>query len=253
MLSSPKPFYDPESDGVVVAKAARGGLQLGRANEGGSHFGVTLRPQTFENDLKIPFGVQFGPDRTENARFISAHLSFTFGYCDENGQQHSLTLKNIFPKDKRGESTIVYKETTSEGRMSLGMGYGTASVTTEGKKTEDSKFSRVTAPRVRGTGIFTDTATWTFEEDSGEAGRDGLDSEYELEAILALPSTVLQDIRIRFWGRAILTYGGGHRPGSKQTLQIGSKERPFRRTLDPRKYVCYPSDEDGTRSIVSAP
>jgi len=253
MLSSPKPFYDPESDGIIVAKAARDGLQLGRANEGGSHFGVTLRPQTFENDLKIPFCVQFGPDRTENARFVSARLSFTFGYCDGDGKQRSLTLKDIFPKNQRGESTVVHKGTSLEGRMSLGAGYGPASITAEGKKTEDSKFSRVTAPRVMGTGIFTDTATWTFEEDSGEAGRNGLDSEYELEAILPVPSTALQDIRIRFWGRAILIYGHGHRPGSKQTLQIGSKERPFRRTLELRNYVCYPSDEDGTRSVVSAP
>jgi len=253
ILSSPKPFYDPESDGVVITKAAQGGLQLGRANEGSSHFSVTLRPQTFENDLKIPFGVHFGPDRTENARFVSAHLSFTFGYCDGNGQQHSLTLKGIFPKDQKGESTVVHKGTTLEGGVSVAVGYGPASVTTEGRMSDDSKFSRVTAPRVKGTGVFTDTATWTFEEDSGEAGRNGLESEYELEAILPVPSTALQDIRIRFWGRAILTYGHGHRPGSKQTLQIGSKERPFRRTLDLHKYVCYPSDEDGTRSIVSAP
>ena len=253
VLSSPEPFYDPEPDSVVVAKAAQGGLQLGRANEGGSHFGVTLRPQTFENNLKIPFGVHFSPDRTENARFVSAHLSFIFGYCDGNGQQHSLILKGIFPKDQKGESTVVHKGTSLEGGMSVAVGYGPASVTTEGRMTEDSKFSRVTAPRVRGTGVLTDTATWSFEEDPGEAGRNGLDSEYELEAILPVPSTALQDIRIRFWGRAILTYGHGHRPGSKQTLQIGSKEKYWRRTLDLCEYVCSPSDEDGTRSIVSAP
>ena len=252
ILSSPTPFHDAESDGVVVVKAAQGGLQLGRANEGGSHFSVTLRPQTFQNVLKIPFGVQFGPDRTENARFVSAHLSFTFGYCDENGQQHSLTLKGVFPKDQKGESTTVQKGTTLEGGVAVAVRVGSASMTTGGKVADDSKFSRITAPRVIGTGVFTDTASWSFEEVSGEAGRNGLDSEYELEAVLPVPSTALQDIRIKFWGRAILTYGQGHRPGSKQTLRIGSEERPFRRTLDLQKYVCHPSVDDGT-SIVSAP
>lgn len=249
----PKPFYDPEADSVVGAKAARGGIQLGRANQGSSHFSVTLRPQTFENDLKIPFCLQFGPDRTENARFISAHLSFTFGYCDVNGKQHSLILKDIFPKDHKGESTVVQKGTSLEGGMSAGIGLGPASVSSEGKMNRNSNFSHVTSPRERGTGGNTDTAIWEFEEDSGEAGRNGLDSEYELEAILHLPSTTLKDIRIRYWGKAVLVRGHRHRPGNKPTLWIGSKEKPFRRTLDPHNYVCYPSNEDGTRSIVSAP
>jgi hypothetical protein len=253
MLSSPKPFDDPESDGIIVANAAQSGLQLGRANEGDSHFGVTMRPQKFRNDLTISLGVQFGPDRTEDARFTSASLSFTFGYSDENGHEHNLTLKGMSPKDEKGESTVVHTESSLQGGVAVAVGYGAASVTTEGKKTKDEKFSRVTSPRVIGTGVNTDTAKWTFEEDSGEAGRNGLDAEYEVDAILPVPSTTLQDIRIKFWGTAVLTYGHRHLPGRKQKLRIGSKEKPFRRTLGLRKYVCFPSDEDGTRSVVSAP
>ncbi|CAA7263949.1 unnamed protein product [Cyclocybe aegerita] len=255
LVASTDFFQDPEYNCVVPAEVAREGIQLGRANEGGSYFGITLRPQTFETHLKLSFAVQFGPDRTEKARFVSSYLSFTFGYNDANGREHSLKIKDIFPKDYKGDPTVVHTDNSLGGGMALSIGAGAvASITTEGKGSRDTHFSRVTAPRVRGSGQYSDTATWTFEEDDGEAGRHGLDSEYVLEATLGGASIVLQDIWLRFWGKAVLVLGGGHKPGSKQTLQIGSRENPFRRVLDLSRHVCYVlEDEEGSRSIVSAP
>ncbi|KAJ3509645.1 hypothetical protein NLJ89_g5109 [Agrocybe chaxingu] len=234
ILSSTDLFQDPEYNCVVPAEAAREGIQLGRANEGGSYFGITLRPQTFESHLKLSFAVQFGPDRTEKARFVSAYLSFTFGYNDANGREHSLKIKDIFPKDHKGDSTVVHTENSLGGGMALSIGAGAvASIITEGKGSRDTHFSRVTAPRVRGSGQYSDTATWTFEEDDGEAGRHGLDSEYVLEATLGGASIVLQDIWLKFWGKAVLVLGGGHKPGDKQALQIGCQGEPIyeRRSL----------------------
>ncbi|KAF9000440.1 hypothetical protein BDQ17DRAFT_673806 [Cyathus striatus] len=189
LLTSPKPFFDKERGCVIVPHDAREGLQLGRASSGGSYFNVALQLSD-DDPMKVIFKVGFVADATvKGARFQSATLVINFGYDDAEGNSHDLKLKEVHPRELKGKETSVQFGLGSEASLGLGVGYSAASVTAEGKLSKNASFSRTTMPRVRGGGDLTERATWTFEEDKGEAGQDGLDRLYELSVVFPTPQS----------------------------------------------------------------
>ncbi|TFK31343.1 hypothetical protein BDQ12DRAFT_740084 [Crucibulum laeve] len=227
LLKRSKPFFDKERGCVIVPSDSHEGLQLGRASEGGSYFNLTLRLSP-DDPMKIEFRMEFGTDPTVDlkSRFESATLTIDFGYDDEDGKPHLLKLREVHPKDLKGEASVIHFGKESEASLGVGVGYTAASVTAEGKMSKNASFSRKTVPRVKGSGDLTHSAYWTFEEDGGEAGQHGLDPHYELSVVLSHAPIPLGEIWMTFWGKAVLRL-----PRSKEKLKLGSQEEPFRRTL----------------------
>lgn len=232
-LGRRKPFHDPEPGCVFVPTEDGEGLQIGRANEGASYFNVTLSyTHAHEADSKtqLSFGLGFGPDPTERDRFTSAVFRVTFGYDDEHGTHQHLKIRDLAPKDEKGESSEVKWGRGSEGSMSLSLGYSSVSLGGESKRSKNAEYVRKTSARVRGQGVHTPTAEWTFAEDEGEAGRHGLDPQYELS--VTLPDAAAHRIVwMEFWGKAVLARGRSL-TGFDVTLKVGDEDEPFRRNLD---------------------
>ncbi|KAF9000444.1 hypothetical protein BDQ17DRAFT_673916 [Cyathus striatus] len=177
--------------------------------------------------MKIIFKVGFVADATvKGARFQSANLVINFGYDDAEGNSHDLKLKEVHPRELKGKETSVQFGLGSETSLGLAVGYSAASVTAEGKLSKNASFSRTTMPRVRGGGDLTERATWTFEEDKGEAGQDGLDRLYELSVVLSNTAIPLGEIWMTLWGKAMLWL-----PKVGETIKLGSRENPYKRIL----------------------
>ena len=224
-----KPFVDPEPGCVYVPTPDGQGLQIGRANEEESYISITLWHSPEHDRGQISFGVGFGADPTAKARFESAVFRVTFGYCDSLGNARPLSIRDLSPKDERGEATEVHFGKTSESNLSMSFGYpSTASVGGGGSLSTNATYIRKTAPRVRGHGIHTTTAEWTFQEDEGKAGQHGLNPQYNLDVTL---STASSYIWMEFWAKAVLVCGHGSW-ASRKTLKLGSAEIPYKRNID---------------------
>jgi hypothetical protein len=215
-----KPFVDLEPSCVFTMSEE--GLQIGRANENASYFNITLW-RTPDKDGYISFGVGFGPDPTENARFESALFTATFG--NDDGKNQNLKILDLMPKDERGASTSATWGKSSTSSLGMSVGYNGASLSGTGSLAKNVEFTRETASRVTGNGMYTPTATWTFKEDVGPAGQHGLGAQYDLHVCL---SSADYRIWMRFWAKAVLIYGKGKRV----TLEIGSSDKPCMRWLD---------------------
>ncbi|KAK0207854.1 hypothetical protein DFS33DRAFT_1379403 [Desarmillaria ectypa] len=225
-------FHDPEYNCYFVPTDSDGdGLEIGRANEGDSYFNMTLIQGPNTDRGKVSFGVGFGPDSTVKARFESAVIRIEFGYDgDVEGQSFPLRIKDIHPKDDEGQSTEVVFGKESNISLGLSVGPGSAaSLSSSGGYSQNKQYTRKTAARVRGQGVHSSSAEWTFVEDVGEAGRQGLDPQYELFATLP---TTQHTIWIKFWAKAILIRKDGYGWGNEVILKLGSKEEPYRRNID---------------------
>ncbi|SJL03190.1 uncharacterized protein ARMOST_06536 [Armillaria ostoyae] len=225
-------FHDPEYDCYFVPTDSDGhGLEIGRANEGDSYFNMTLIQGPDTDPGKVSFGVGFGPDSTVKARFESAVIRVEFGYDgDVEGRSFPLRIKDIHPKDDEGQSTEVVFGKESNISLGLSVGPGSAaSLSSSGGYSQNKQYTRKTAARVRGQGVHSSSAEWTFVEDVGEAGRQGLDPQYELFATLP---TTQRTIWIKFWAKAILKRKDGFGWGNEVILKLGSKEEPYRRNID---------------------
>ncbi|EKM50733.1 uncharacterized protein PHACADRAFT_264190 [Phanerochaete carnosa HHB-10118-sp] len=230
-LGKRQPFHDPEPGCVFVPTEDGDGLQIGRANEGDSYFNITL--SRLHGDLekdKVTFGVGFGPDPTMKTRFVSAVFRATFGYDDDNGRRVPLKIRDLSPTDAHGEATEVHWGRGSENSLNMTLGYSSVSVGGESKHSRNAEYTRKTSARVRGQGIHTPTAEWTFQEDEGEAGRHGLDPQYQMSVMLPHVATT-RLIWMEFWGKAVLARGRSL-TGLDVTLKIGSIEEPYRRNMD---------------------
>ncbi|KAK0446543.1 uncharacterized protein EV420DRAFT_893322 [Desarmillaria tabescens] len=183
-------FHDPEYNCYFVPTDNDDhGLEIGRANEGDSYFNMTLIQGPDADPGKVSFGVGFGPDSTVKARFESAVIRVEFGYDgDVEGRSFPLRIKDIHPKDDEGQSTEVVFGKESNISLGLSVGPGSAaSLSSSGGYSQNKQYTRKTAARVRGQGVHSSSAEWTFVEDVGEAGRQGLDPQYQLFA--TLPTT----------------------------------------------------------------
>lgn len=207
------------------------GLQIGRANEGDSYFNITLSQShdDLEKD-KVTFGVGFGPDPTMKTRFVSSVFRVTFGYDNDSGGRVPLKIRDLSPKDEHGETTEVHWGRGSESSVNMSLGYSSVSLGGESKRSKNADYTRKTSSRVRGQGIHTPTAEWTFQEDEGEAGRHGLDPQYQMSVTLPHVATT-RTIWMEFWGKAVLARGRSL-TGLDVTLKIGSIEEPYRRNLE---------------------
>ena len=189
---------------------------------------MTLSHSPEHDPGQISFGVGFGPDPTEKARFASAVFRVTFGYYDNDGKPRHLTIRNLSPKDEQGKATEVHFGKESESNLNLSVGYSVASLGAGGRASRNVEYTRKTASRVRGQGVHTPTAEWTFQEDEGEAGRHGLDPQYNL--FVTLPATT-NSIWMEFWAKAVLVRG--HGTWARTTiLKMGSIEVPYKRNMD---------------------
>lgn len=225
-------FHDPEYNCYFVPTDSDGhGLEIGRANEGDSYFNMTLIQGPDTDPGKVSFGVGFGSDSTVKARFESAVIRVEFGYDgDVEGRSFPLKIKDIHPKDDVGQATEVV--IGRESNISLGLSVtpgSAASLSSSGGYSQNKQFTRKTAARIRGQGVHSSSAEWTFVEDVGEAGRQGLDPQYELFATLP---TTQRTIWIKFWAKAILKRKDGFGWGNEVILKLGSKEEPYRRNID---------------------
>ncbi|KAK0197922.1 hypothetical protein F5146DRAFT_1116898 [Armillaria mellea] len=225
-------FHDPEYNCYFVPTDSEGhGLEIGRANEGDSYFNMTLIQGPDTDPGKVSLGIGFGPDSTVKARFESAVIRVEFGYDgDVEGRSFPLKIKDIHPKDDVGQATEVVIGRESNISLGLSVGPGSAaSLSSSGGYSQNKQYTRKTAARVRGQGIHSSSAEWTFVEDVGEAGQQGLDPQYELFATLP---TTQRTIWIKFWAKAILKRKDGFGWGNEVILKLGSKEEPYRRNID---------------------
>ncbi|KAK7059170.1 hypothetical protein VNI00_001797 [Paramarasmius palmivorus] len=229
LFSKYKSFRDPESGCIYVPTEEGDGLQIGRANYEDSFFYITVAysgDETKKNMLL--FGVEFCADATKRMRFTSAMLKVTFGFEDEDGVQEPLRVHDMSPKEDHGEFTEVRWGKGREGNLNMSAGYSAVSVGAESKFSQTSEYTRRTSSWVRGCGIHTPSAEWTFKEDDGQAGRHGLNPQYQLSVTLPrAASTKL--IWIEFWSKAVLARGDQNHT---VTLRIGTEEEPYKRNLD---------------------
>lgn len=230
-LGKRQPFHDPEPGCVFVPGDDGMGLEIGRANEENSYFNITLsQPQDGQQRDQLEFGMGFGPDPTMKTRFVSAVFRVSFGYDDDHGRRVPLKVRSLTPTDAHGVETEVHWGRGSESSLSISVGQSSVSLGGESKRTKNAEYTRKTSSRVRGQGVHTQTAEWTFQEDEGEAGRHGLDPQYQMSVTLP-PIVATRPIWIEFWGKAVLARGRSL-TGLDVTLKIGSMDEPYRRNID---------------------
>ncbi|KAJ7576039.1 hypothetical protein C8J56DRAFT_1118690 [Mycena floridula] len=240
-LSGRSTFKDLEPGCVFIPTPNNADLEIGRANLDGSSFCITSWYDRLIAN-RIYFGVGFNADPTVKARFESASFIVTFSNKDKHGRRTRINIKEVFPTDQKGQPTQVHYNRSYEGGVDLSAGLPMASLGTDGRISRGSDFTRMTQSRVKGQGVHSDRATWTFEEDTGRAGQDGLEHYYELHVSLAAGVTA---ISMEFFGKAVLK-----RPGIVRTmvLEIGSQEMPYNRKLD----LTVSNGDDGSSSLLSA-
>lgn len=229
LLRMHKPFHDPEPGCVFVPTDAGEGLQIGKDNEGHSFFNITLsRPNDRTKQNQVIFGMGFIPDTTDNMRFTSALFRVTFGMDDDDGVSDYLKVQDMLPRDEHGAFTEVHWGKGREGNVNMSVGYSAVSLGGESKFSKNAEYTRRTFSWVRGCGIHTSTAEWTFQEDDGQAGRHGLNPQYQLS--VTLPQAVTgQTIWMEFWAKAVLARRTNH--AGLVTLKIGSEDKPYKRNL----------------------
>ena len=198
-------------------------LRIGKASDGLSEFVITLWNDPRQPN-KLFFDVIFMPDPTECGRFESAMVSFTFGTHTHDGKRLPLKIRDISPIAANITPTVrreedVEKQQRPDDEISLSSSFS-AEPESEGMMIPGGT-------QVRGHGIDTPTALWTFEEDKAQANVRGLIANHELSVIL--PDA--RNIWITFWAKAVF-----ERQSSfwkrKVTLQLGSAKSPYERIVD---------------------
>ncbi|OBZ79842.1 hypothetical protein A0H81_00106 [Grifola frondosa] len=139
-----KPFSDPEPGCVYIPIPDDEGLQIGRANDAQSYFNLTLsRIEQEEEKNQLVFGIGFVPDPTKKARFESAVFKVAFGY-DGNGKRHQMEIRDISPKEERGDYSEVHFGRESEGSVQVSLGKSAASLAGGGRLTTNAEYTRKT-------------------------------------------------------------------------------------------------------------
>jgi len=198
-------------------------LRIGKASDGLSEFVIT-----FWNDPRRPnkifFDVVFMPDPTDSARFESAMVSFTFGTHTRDGKRLPLKIRDISPIAANVAPTVRHEEDVEKPQRADDE---TSLFSSFSAEPESEGMTIPGTTQVRGQGIDTPTALWTFEENKALANVRGLIANHELS--VTLPDT--RNIWITFWAKAVL-----ERQSSfwkrKVTLQLGSAKSPYERIVD---------------------
>lgn len=229
LTPEPEPFLDPDRDCLGTLTRREEGLQIGSANDEGSCFTLTVShtPPTQPGELrKLIFGVEFMPDVTKRARFSSATFRVTFERYVNDKSRVPLKIRDIWPTNETGpeSETMIGEGWAGSGGLTVGMS-NAASLSTSLGKQRSALYTIKGSSQVRGTGVHTSTAKWTFTEDREKGGKKGLDT-YPLHVMLPPEDTDI--IWIKFWAKAMLVTASG----KEIALQLGTEKEQYERTLN---------------------
>lgn len=202
----------PGDDGIEVACAVH--------NKSRVSITVAHTPSLHKSEQQVTFGMGFSVNVNVKARFTSAIFCVTFErYVDET-KRVLLNIHDLSPRDEKGERTEVLVGV--EQAVNAGFQAGAQGAVLQGGLTRQSNksYTLKTCSRVRGQGLRTPTATWTFEENPGEAGREGLEPEYPLHVHFAHQNT--EAISIKFYAEAVLL-----ERSRKMVMTIGNEKILF--------------------------
>lgn len=175
------------------------------------------KPGSREVQIKIGFL----PDT--QCRFTSASFGVTFGYEDQVKGFVPIKIEHMSPV--KHEFAATEAEHTMEAEVGATMAltggnFGNASV--DARRKGGLAFNRRTVAIVKGIGVDSATARWTFEENAGPGGQDGLEPLYELDVKLSKTGF----ITIRFWAKTVLI------AGRERLLHLGTEEKPYIKHLN---------------------
>ena len=214
---------DPERNCVHAPESRDNQLRIGMAKDGLSKFVITLRNDP-QHPNKINFDVSFLLDPAERCRFESAMISITFGTYAPHEERVPLDILDLSPI-KAIRTPTVQRDSDVERPESPSY-ESSISSSVRGPDSEDDMVPGAT--QVRGHGIGTPTALWTFVEDKTQVNLRGLIANQELS--VTLPHTLT--FWMTFWAKAVLESRGPLGWKSKTTLQLGSSEAPYERIID---------------------
>ncbi|KAF8817280.1 hypothetical protein BYT27DRAFT_6865190 [Phlegmacium glaucopus] len=202
------------------------GIEVACAISNKSRVSITIAhtPSPNKGDLQVTFGMGFSVNVNVKARFTSAIFCVTFQRYVDQTTLTSLNIHDLWPRDEKGEGTEVV--VGAEQVVNAGFQAGTQGATLQGglSRQHNKSYTLKTSSRVRGQGLRTPTATWTFEEDRGQAGKEGLEPEYPLHVHFSHQHA--DAISIKFYAEAVLMEGS-----KKTVLTIGNEKELFVREL----------------------
>ncbi|TFK31342.1 hypothetical protein BDQ12DRAFT_740083 [Crucibulum laeve] len=153
LLGRNKPFLDPEPECIIKPTQDLKGAQIGRANEGASHFAISLWNEPEESPQKVFFGLDFMPDPVEKERFESARFEVSFGHDDPQGQHPPLKILELFPTCSADLNPQTYDNSSISTFSNSSVDLVTEHVTITSTSTV-----------VNGQGIHSPTAVWTLSD-----------------------------------------------------------------------------------------
>ena len=202
------------------------GIEIADVTHHGSRVSITMSqsPSPRKGDLQVIIRLGFSRNVNANARFTSARFCVAFQRYVSETQRAPLNIRDLSPRDEKGEETEV--AVGAEQAVNAGVQAGVQVATLQGSiGTRSNKvYTLKTCSRVTGTGLDTPTATWTFEEDSGEAGKKGLDPHYPLHVHFSRQNAEV--ISVNLYAQAVLMEGS-----KKKVLTIGNEKELFYREL----------------------
>ena len=154
----------PGDDGIEVACAVH--------NKSRVSITVAHTPSLRKGEQHVTFGMGFSVNVNVKARFTSAIFCVTFErYVDEK-KLVLLNIHDLSQWDEKGGTEVLVGV---EQAVNAGFQAGAEGAVLQGGLTRQSNksYTLKTCSHVRGQGLRTTTATWTFEETRGRQARRG--------------------------------------------------------------------------------
>ena len=169
----------------------------------------------FNAGSTIRFRVGFIPDTVKSTRISAAMFHVRFGGVEDP------TISAMAPLDHHGQVTTVHIATSVEVQGGGAVGSHGAALTAGVDKKTQRAWDEETSSAVKGWGLDTSVAHWTFAED--KVGH-GLDAVYNLSVDLKGRTG---DRTMTFWANAKLET----RLPIWELMEIGSSRKPYFRSL----------------------
>ncbi|KAF7972421.1 hypothetical protein HWV62_17980 [Athelia sp. TMB] len=164
----------------------------------------------------IRFRVSFIPDTVKSTRISAAMFHVRFGGVEDP------TISAMAPRDYHGQVTTVHIATSVEVQGGGAVGSHGAALTAGVDRKTQRAWDEETSSAVKGWGLNSSAADWTFAED--KVGH-GLDAVYDLSVDLQGSPTTMT-----FWASAKLET----RLPIWELMEIGSSRKPYFRSLVPQ-------------------
>ena len=219
-------WIDQEARCLFTPTLEDEGIQIADVTHHGSRVSITMShtPSPQKGDLQVIFRMGFSRNVNTNARFTSATFCVAFQRYVNDTQCAPLNIRDLSPRDEKGEETEVAVGAEQAVNAGVQAGMNGAAVQGSVATRSNKTYTLKTCSRVTGLGLGTPTATWTFEEDPGEAGKKGLDPHYPLHVHFSRQNT--EAISIKFYAETVLMEGS-----KKKVLKIGHENELFSREL----------------------